>query len=158
MFEPPQSKEKSGGAGLYIVIAIVIVVVVGGAWAYMNSKDSAKAPDAAAATSTAATQANADPTHDLRVVSSKMEKDLAGTTAVWTLELKNQSSTFTYSNIGYETTYAGRDSTVLAQNQGTIPSLTLGPGESQEADFRDTQYPTGTVLFRVRITGATASK
>jgi predicted ribosomally synthesized peptide with SipW-like signal peptide len=68
MFEAPQTKEKSGGAGLYIVIAIVVVLVAGGAWAYMNSKDTANtAAPAAATTAATGTQANPDPVHDLRV-------------------------------------------------------------------------------------------
>ncbi len=156
MFEVPQSKEKSGGAVLYIVIAIVIVAVVGGAWFYLNSKDTAT--PAAPAAAAAAPQANADPTHDLRIVSSQMVKDYSGTAAMWTIELRNQSSTYAYSDIAFETTYAGADNTTLATNHGTIPSFTLGPGESEQAQFRDSPFPSATALFKVRITGATGSK
>ena len=68
--------------------------------------------------------------------------------------LANSSS---YSNIQYETTYVAADSTLLATNHGTIPSLTLDPGESQTAQFREA-LPGGTALYTLKITGAIASK
>ena len=111
-----------------------------------------------AAVPDAAAQANSDPVHDLRVVSAQMTKDYTGTTAAWTVEIKNQSPTYTYSNIAYETTYAGADNATLADNHGAIPSFTLGPGESQQTEFKDTGYPSGTAWFKFRVTGATASK
>jgi len=105
-----------------------------------------------------AAQTSADPVHDLRVVSAQMAKDYTGTTAVWTVEIKNQSSTYTYSNIGYETTYARADNSTLADNHGVIPSFTLGPGESQQTEFKDTGYPAGTALYIFKVSGGTASK
>jgi hypothetical protein len=157
MFETPETKRESSGAGLYIVIAIVVVLIAGGAWAYMNSKGGSAAPAAAAAPDAAA-QANSDPVKDLRVVSAKMEKDYTGTTAVWSVEVKNQSQTYSYSNIAYETTYAGADNATLADNHGSIAGFSLGPGETQDTQFKDAGYPAGTAWFKFRVTGATASR
>jgi hypothetical protein len=51
----------------------------------------------------------------------------------------------------------GADSILLATNHGEIPSLTLDPGESQSAQFREA-LPSGTALYTLKITAATASK
>jgi len=158
MFETPQTKGETSGTGLWVGIAVVVVVIVGGIVFYMSQKGGAQSATPAAATIAATPQSNADAVKDLRVVSKKMDKDYTGTTASWSIELRNLSQTYTYSNIQYQTTYIGRDGTVLANNTGTIPSLSLDPGDSQSAQFRDALYPTGTVLFNFKVTGATATK
>jgi|HubBroStandDraft_1064217.scaffolds.fasta_scaffold44603_1 hypothetical protein len=158
MFETPQTKGETSGTGLWVGIAVVVVVIVGGIVFYMSQKGGAQSATPAAATVAATPQSNADAVKDLRVVSKKMDKDYTGTTASWSIELRNLSQTYTYSNIQYQTTYIGRDGTVLANNNGTIPSLTLDPGDSQSAQFRDALYPSGTVLFNFKVTGATATK
>ena len=156
MFETPQTAEKSSGAGMWIVLSIVIVLAIVGSLAYMNRDTSAKSatPMAAAA---APTQANADPVKDLRIVSAKMDKDFTGTTAVWSVDIKNQSSILTYSDLAYETTYAGGDNSVLLQNHGKL-SVNLGPGEEETTQIRDTLYPSGTAWYKFRLTGASSAK
>ncbi|MGO9642858.1 MAG: hypothetical protein ACLP1Y_16305 [Candidatus Acidiferrales bacterium] len=154
MFEAPQEQVQRSRAGLWIGVGIVVVLAVAvGALVYMNSKGSAKgrAP--------AATPANvkADPVQDLQVVSAKMDKDLTGTMAMWTVEIKNASLELTYNNIAYETTYVGADNKVLLVNQGKIP-ISIGPREDHSAQFRDVLYPSGVAWFKVRITGATAAE
>jgi len=47
--------------------------------------------------------------HDLKILSARMEKDRAGTTAVWLVDVSNKSNAYTYSSIQYETTYVGPD-------------------------------------------------
>jgi hypothetical protein len=158
MFETPQTKGETSGTGLWIGIAVVVVVIVGGIVFYMSEKGGAKSATPAAAITAATPQSNADAVKDLRVVSKKMEKDYTGTTASWSIELRNLSQTYSYSNIQYQTTYIAADGTVLATNNGTIPSLTLDAGESQATQFRDALYPSGTVLFNFKVTGATAAK
>jgi len=153
MFESPLKQEKeSSKTGLWIGIGIVVVLAVV-ALIYVTSKRSAKGPAPVATL----TNVKADPVHDLRVVSAKMDKDFSGTTAMWSVDIKNSSAELTYSNIAYETTYAGADNRVLLVNQGKIP-ITIGPGDDQSAQFRDTLYPTGTIWFKIRITNATAAK
>jgi hypothetical protein len=159
MFETPQTKGETSGTGMWVGIFVVLAVVVGGIVFYMGQKGGAKTEiRAASATTAAPAQSNADAVKDLRVVSKKMDKDYTGTTAMWSVELRNLSQAYSYSNIQYQTTYIGRDGSVLATNNGTIPSLTLDAGESQSAQFRDALYPSGTVLFNFKVTGATATK
>jgi hypothetical protein len=157
MFETPDTSQKSSGAGMWIALSIVVVLAVVGAMAYMNRDTSVKSAASMAAAKSAPSQANADAVHDLRIVSAKMDKDFTGTTAVWSVDIKNQSSTFTYSDVEYETTYAGADNSVLLQNHGKIP-VTLGPGEEETTQVRDALYPNGTAWYKFRATSATATK
>ena len=130
--------------------------MIGGIVFFMGRKDGSQNATPAAAATAAPTQANADAVKDLRLVSRKMDKDSSGA-AVWSVELRNLSQVYSYSNIQYETTYVGADSILLATNHGEIPSLTLDPGESQSAQFREA-LPSGTALYTLKITAATASK
>jgi hypothetical protein len=156
MFEA-QTKEKSGGSGLLIGICIVVVLAVVGTLAYLN-KGSAKEGSASAATSSApGQQVKGDPVKDLHIVSAKMEKDYTGNLAVWSVDIRNQSQVYTYSNIGYQTNYFGSDNGVLVQNKGNI-SLSLGPGDEQSTQFRDVLYPDNTAWYRFTVVGADASK
>jgi hypothetical protein len=158
MFETPETKGESSGLGMWVGILVIVAVVVAGVVFFIGKKDAA--PNAAPTTAAAAApaQSNADAVKDLRIVSKKLDKDYTGTTAMWSVELRNMSQVYSYSNIQYETTYIGADGSGLADNHGTIPQLTLDPGESQTASFRDTLYPSGTALYSIKITGATATK
>ena len=154
MFETPKQKNESSQKGMWIGIVVVIVVIGAGFYFYTNSK-STTAPATASAPAAASTPA--DPVNDLRMTSPpKLEKDSTGTTAVWLIDLRNRSNTYTYSHITYETTYLGGDATVLATNHGELKD-SIGPGEEQSEQFRDTLYPNGTVGYRLKITGATST-
>ncbi|HXQ26267.1 MAG TPA: hypothetical protein VN822_07660 [Candidatus Acidoferrales bacterium] len=144
---------------MWIGILVAVVVVAAAVVFYMDSKGGAKsaAPAAASAAASAAAQANADPVHDLRRVSVKMDKDPSGTVAVWSVDLRNLSQTYGYKDIAYQTTYIGADNSVLLQNTGKI-TLSLDPGDEQTTTFRDALYPSGTALFKFDVTGATATK
>jgi hypothetical protein len=158
MFEA-QAKETSGGTGMLIGACIVVVLAIVGTLAYLNQKGGAKSatPAVAAIGGVPAAQANADAVKDLHIVSAKMDKDYTGTMAVWSVEVKNTSGAYTYSNIGYETTYFGSDNSVLLQNQGKV-SLSLGPGDEESTQFRDALYPGNTAWYKFRVVGAEAAK
>jgi len=157
MFEETQEEDKqSSRRGVIIVITVVVVLIIVGGLIYLDSTGAFKsAPATASAPATVV--ANADATKDLHVLSAKMDKDSTGLVAVWLVDLKNSSSTLTYSHIKYETTYGGADNSVIGQNQGEM-NASLGPGEEQNVEFRDAQYPAGTAWFKVKITGGTATQ
>jgi hypothetical protein len=158
MFEA-QTKEKSGGSGLLIGICIVVVLAVVGTLAYMN-KGSAKGSEGSSAAATGAAPAHqlkGDPVKDLHIVSYKMEKDYTGNLAMWSVDIRNQSQVYTYSNISYQTNYFGGDNSALVQNKGNI-SLSLAPGDEQSTQFRDVLYPDNTAWYRFTVVGADASK
>lgn len=158
MFETPETKGESSGLGKWVGILVVLALIGGGVVFYLGKKDAGPNATPQTASAAAPTQSNADAAKDLRLVSKKLDKDYTGTTAMWSVELRNMSQVYTYSNIQYETTYIGADGSGLGVNHGTIPSLTLEPGESQRTQFRDTLYPSGTALYNIKITGATAAK
>ncbi len=156
MFEA-QTKEKSGGSGLLIGICIVVVLAVVGTLAYLNKGPVKGSEASASAAGSAATGVKGDPVKDLHIVSAKMEKDYTGNLAVWSVDIRNQSQVYTYSNIGYQTNYFGSDNGVLVQNKGNI-SLSLAPGDEQSTQFRDVLYPDNTAWYRFTVVGADASK
>jgi hypothetical protein len=159
MFEETQEEDKqSSTRGIIIAITVVVVLAIVGTLIYLDSKGALKSSSSTAATTSAPTVvANADPAKDLHVLGAKMDKDSTGLVAVWLVDVKNSSSTLTYSHIKYETTYGGADNNVIGQNQGEMKA-SIGPGEEQNVEFRDAQNPTGTAWFRVKITGGTATQ
>jgi hypothetical protein len=156
MFEAQQQKEKSGSLGMWIGVAVIVVVVAALAYYVLGSKGSSQS-NSAAASASSAPSANADAPKDLRVVNVKMDKDVTGNIAVWSVDLRNLSHTYTYKDIAYQTTYLAADNSVLAQNTGKI-NLSLEPGEEQTTQFRDLLYPSGTALFKFNVTGASATQ
>ncbi len=155
MFEA-QKEQKSGNAGMLIGIVVILIVAGALAWYVMGPKGSAKTANTAAPAAGAPAPA-ADPVHDLRVVSVKMDKDPTGTVAVWAVDLRNMSQTYAYKDIAYQTTYLGADNSVITQNTGKI-NLSLDPGDEQTTQFRDLLYPSGTAIFKFVVTGASSSK
>jgi hypothetical protein len=150
MFEAPQPKEKLSHTGLWIGIAVVVVVAAVGFF-FLTSAGNKNTSTTPAATATAE---KADPASDLHVTSAKMQNS-AGT-AEWLIDVRNKSNSYSYSHIGYETTYGGADGGVIAVNHGEIPG-SIGPGEEANEQVRDAAYPANTAWYKVKITGATAT-
>ncbi len=157
MFEAAQERKQSSSNRMLVTIFVVVAAVAVGAVLYTMSKNSAK-PAAPVNPSAAAPAAavKADPVHDLKILSTRMEKDNTGTTAVWLVDINNKSKTYTYSSIQYETTYVGANNAAILVNKGSVP-FNLGPGEERNAQIRDVLYPAGTAWYKFRITGATPS-
>jgi hypothetical protein len=146
MFEAVQEEKQLSSNRILVTIFLVVAA------AALGGKPAA--PVTAAAAAPAAAAGKADPVHDLKILSARMEKDRTGTTAVWLVDIDNKSSAYTYSSIQYETTYVGPDNAALLVNKGAIP-FNLAPGEEQTAQIRDVLYPAGTAWYKFRITGAT---
>lgn len=158
MFEVAQEQKQSSSSRTLVTIFVVVAAVAVSGVLYTMSKSSNKSSvPAVAAAPAPAPAGKADPVHDLKVLSARMEKDRTGTTAVWLVDIDNKSNAYTYSKIAYETTYVGPDNAALLVNRGTIP-FSLAPGEEQNAQIRDVLYPAGTAWYKFRITGATPSQ
>lgn len=155
MFEAAQGQKQSGSNRMLVLIFVVVAAAAVGGVLYTMSRGGGRptAPVTAAAAAPSAA-GKADAVHDLRILSARMEKDRAGTTAVWLVDISNKSKNYTYSSIQYETTYVGPDNAALLVNKGTIP-FNLAPGEEQNAQIRDVLYPAGTSWYKFRVTGAT---
>jgi len=155
MFEAAQEQKQSGSNRMLVGIFVVVAAIAVGGVLYTMSKGGSKpaAPVTAAAAAPSAAD-KADAVHDLKILSARMEKDRAGTTAVWLVDVSNKSNAYTYSSIQYETTYVGPDNAALLVNKGTVP-FNLAPGEERNAQIRDVLYPAGTSWYKFRIVGAT---
>ena len=155
MFEAAQEQKQSSSNRMLVGVFVVVAAVAVGGVLYTMSKGGSKpaAPVTAAAAAPSAA-GKADAVHDLKILSARMEKDRAGTTAVWLVDVSNKSNAYTYSSIQYETTYVGPDNAALLVNKGTVP-FNLGPGEERNAQIRDVLYPAGTSWYKFRIVGAT---
>jgi len=153
MFEAVQEHKQSGSNGMLVAIFVIVAAAAAGGLLYTISKSGKPAPVIAAAAAPSAA-GKADAVHDLKILSARMEKDRAGTTAVWLVDVNNKSKAYTYSSIQYETTYVGPDNAALLVNKGTIP-FNLAPGEERNAQIRDVLYPAGTFWYKFRIIGAT---
>jgi len=155
MFEAAQEQKQSGSNRMLVGIFVVVAAIAVGGVLYTMSKSGSKptAPVTAAAAAPSAA-GKADAVHDLKILSARMEKDRAGTTAIWLVDVSNKSKAYTYSSIQYETTYVGPDNAALLVNKGTVP-FNLAPGEERNAQIRDVLYPAGTSWYKFRIIGAT---
>jgi hypothetical protein len=157
MFEATQETKQSGSKGVWLGIVVVAVAVAAGAYFYIHNKGTASRSSAAAvAASVAPPTGDADALHDLKVQRATMDKDRTGTTAVWFVSIENKSTTYSYSNIQYETTYVGADNNSILINKGTIAE-TIPPGGQKNSEINDALYPAGTAWYKIRITGATPS-
>jgi len=159
MFEAQQEEDQqSTRRGTIVVISIVIVLAIVGTLAYLASKGYLSSSTSTSASASApAVVANADPVKDLHILSEPtMVKDDSGT-AAWLVDLRNESQTLTYSHIKYQTIYGGANQSVISQNNGEM-TVTLAPGEEQNVQFKDIQYPDNLQWFRIKITGADASQ
>jgi hypothetical protein len=155
MFEAAQQQKQSSSNRMLVAVFVVVAAAAVGGVLYTMSKGGNKpaAPVTAAAAAPSAA-GKADAVHDLKILSARMEKDRAGTTAVWLVDVANRSKAYTYSSIQYETTYVGPDNAALLVNKGSIP-FNLEPGEERNAQIRDVLYPAGTSWYKFRIIGAT---
>ena len=156
MFDEQKQKEGSS-TGMLIGVVVILIIVGGLAYYIMGPKGGAKNDSTTASAASSKPAANADPVKDLRAVSVKMDKDVTGNVAVWSVDLRNLSHQYAYKDIAYQTTYLGADNSVISQNSGKI-NLSLDPGDEQSTQFRDILYPSGTAIFKFNVTGASASQ
>ena len=156
MFEAAQEQKQAGSNKKIVGIFVVVAAVAVGALLYTMSKNSGQAAPKTAAAGAPVPAGKADPEHDLKILTARMEKDRTGTTAVWLVDIDNKSKAYTYSAIQYETTYVGANNAALLVNKGSIP-FQLAPGEERNAEIRDVLYPEGTAWYKFKIIGATAT-
>ena len=154
MFETPEEIKPSASKGLWLGIALVVIVIGLGAYFFIASRSSKQMP--ATASTSAQPKGDADAVRDLKVQRATMDKGQNGTATVWLVTIENKSPTYTYSDIQYETTYVGADDHALLINKGTI-AATFAPGEQKNSQINDVLYPSGTVRYRFRVTGASSS-
>jgi hypothetical protein len=98
-----------------------------------------------------------DPVHDLKIVHAIMGKDPSGIRVLWSVQLRNKSTVYTYSDIQYDATFIGPTGTTMAVNRDTIRD-TIGPGEDKKIPpFMDGIYNAAASTYQFVITGAKAT-
>lgn len=157
MFELQENRKPESTKWVWVgALAIVALLVVAGlVYVALQRKIESTAPAAPAIQ--AVNVADAEPLRDLRATRAVLRKDLTGTMAMWLVDVQNRSTAFTYSDIEYETSYFGADGALLVSNQGTLEGSIRPGGGKTITELRDGLYPTGTVEYRFRLTGAKAS-
>lgn len=155
MFEETEEKKATAGNKVGMAVGLVAAIVVGAVLFFTMPSGSPKRP-AQPPSAAEAAKAPADPIHDLKVLRATMDKDPAGTTALWVLSIENRSKIYTYSEIQYETTYLNANNKPILVNKGTI-TASVDPGEQYRSELRDTLFPAGTALYQFKVTGAKSS-
>lgn len=155
MFDALHEEKQDTSTKMWISIFVIVAVAALGALYYAMTKSTTKEPAPAVATAAAgqAPRGDSDPIHDLKVQRVTMQKDPAGSTAVWSVTIENRSTGYAYSNIKYETTYLGPNDKTLLVNQGVI-ATSIDPGQQVSPEVRDVLYPAGTMQYKFKITDA----
>src|SRR5207245_8434027 len=121
MFEAAQEQKQGSNRMLVGIFVAVAAIAVGRVLHTMSKGGSKPAAPITAAAAAPSAAGKADAVHDLKILSARMEKDRAGTTAVWLVDVSNKSNAYTYSSIQYETTYVDTDKPALLVHEGTVP-------------------------------------
>jgi len=162
MFEEFEAEEKGQAQErnklMIITVIILGVIAVVGAIVYLSSGSHAKTAQSAPVAGAAVSQAAADPVKDLRIVKAVMGKDASGIRVRWAVQLRNQSSAYTYSDIQYEARFIGADGSVMSSSRDTIKD-SIGPGEEKAIpEFIGGVYNPNASTYQFVIVGATSAK
>ena len=137
----------------YIVAALIVV----GAIVYIASRGHSKSSQPVQAVA-AARQTAADPVKDLKIVRAVMGKDPTGIRVMWSVQLRNKSAVYTYSDIQYEARFLGPDGGTRSASRDTIKT-SIAPGEEKKfPPFLDGVYDANASTYQFVIVGATSSE
>jgi hypothetical protein len=158
MFEELEQEEKelreAGKKRMEISAVIIVALVVIGALAYVIIRPRATTPPSTASPVAATKAPPPDALRDLKLVRAVMGKDVSGTRVLWSVQLRNTSNVYTYSDIQYEATFQRVDGSVLAVNRDTIKG-SIGPGEEKRMpEFMDGIYDAAASTFQFVLKGA----
>jgi hypothetical protein len=158
MFEgyDKEEKEQAEERNKLTVITLVIVGVIAivGAIVYMSTRGHTKATQAAPAAAAVAPQGPANPVTDLKIVKAVMGRDPSGLRVMWSVQLKNTSPSYTYSNIQYEATFIGPDGGTTSSSRDTIKD-SIGPNDEKKfPDFIGGLYDANASTYAFKVVGA----
>jgi hypothetical protein len=151
--EKQASRKKRIWISVYIIAAVVVVVAL----VYVMSRARAKTPVRVQAPAPAAKAAPPNALRDLKVVHATMGKDVSGVRVMWSVQLRNKSTVYTYTDIEYEASLIGLDGKILGVNRDTIKD-SIGPGEEKRLrEFIDGFYDARASTYLFVLTGAKAT-
>jgi hypothetical protein len=148
--EKKQSRKKRLWIGACIIAALVVVVAL----VYVISGPRAKTPVRVQPPAPAGQTVAADALRDLQLVRAVMGKDPSGLRVLWSVQLRNKSAVYTYSDIQYEASYISVDGRLVGVNRDTIKD-SIGPGEEKRIpSFMDGVYDARASTFQFVLQGA----
>jgi hypothetical protein len=152
--EEEKEKKESRKKRIWISAVIIAALVVIGTLVYVVSRPRAGTGVRTPSPTPAAQAGPPDALRDLQVVRAAMGKDVTGTRVLWSVQLRNKSAVYTYSDIQYEATFHRVDGSVLAVNRDTMQG-SIGPGEEKRMpEFMDGIYDAAASTFQFVLTGA----
>jgi hypothetical protein len=156
--EKEEGEEKESRKKLLWMSALVVAaLVVVGILVYVIARPRTRTPVSVQSAAPAGQAAPADPVKDLQIVRALMGKDVTGVRVLWSIQLRNKSSVYTYSDIQYEASFISPDGRTLGTNRDTIKD-SIGPGEEKKfPPFVDGLYDANSSTFQFRLTGAKAT-
>ena len=147
--EEKQERKKVAQMAIYIVAALVVVTVI----VYLVSGRQAKAPQPVKSAA-AASKPAPDPVTDLHLIHAAMGKDPWGMRVMWSVQVRNTSKVYTYSDIQYDAYFLAVDGRRLGEDKSTIKD-SIGPGEEKEfPEFIAGIYDASASTYQFVITGA----
>lgn len=91
-------------------------------------------------------------------IEGKWAKGGFGNVALWTISLKNKSTTTTWRDLQYETEYSGETEKALRKNRGEL-NIVLKPGQSRRiTDHNDGLIPQGATRASIVLIGGVFDK
>jgi hypothetical protein len=155
--EEEKEKKESGKKRMEISAIIIVALVVIGTLAYVGLRPRTGTSERMPAAAPSAQATSPDALRDLQVVRAVMGKDVTGTRVLWSVQLRNKSDVYTYSNIQYEATFHRVDGSVLAVNRDTMEG-SIGPSEEKRMpEFMDGIYDAAASTYQFVLKGANAT-
>ena len=156
--EKEEKGEKEERNKLLLMMAYIVGgLIIVGVLAYFLTRGSSKTAQPVQAVA-AARQTAPDPVKDLKIVRAVMGKDPTGIRVMWSVQLRNRSAVYTYSDIQYEARFLGPDGGTRSASRDTIKT-SIAPGEEKKfPPFLDGVYDANASTYQFVIVGATSSE
>ncbi len=155
--EKEEKGEKEERNKLLLMMAYIVGgLIIVGVLAYFLTRGSSKTTQPVQSVA-AARQTAPDPVKDLKIVRAVMGKDPTGIRVMWSVQLRNKSAVYTYSDIQYEARFLGPDGGTRSASRDTIKT-SIAPGEEKKfPPFLDGVYDANASTYQFVIVGATSS-
>ncbi|MFZ0963087.1 MAG: hypothetical protein WAO35_19655 [Terriglobia bacterium] len=155
--EKEERGEKEERNRMFWITAILVgALLIVGAIVYIASRGHSKVSQPVQSVQSAAgpRETAPDPVKDLKIISAVMGKDPSGIRVMWSVQIRNKSAVYTYSDIQYEARFVRPDGTVMAASRDTL-NVSFAPGEEKKIPpFMDGLYDARAAAFQFVLLGA----
>jgi len=149
-------EKESPRKQVWVITASIAALAVVGVLLYTLARPRPKA-SVSVPTGGPSQVAPADAPRDLELVRAVMGKDVTGTRVMWSVQLRNKSGVYAYSDIQYEARFLSPDGTSLGGSEGIIKE-TIEPGEEKKIPpFIGGIFEARAARYQFLVRGAKAS-